>query len=133
MIHHFVEHRRQQIVSRNIVQSIPHLPPRLHPSVFPLYNPFSVDILVFWSIPLQHRFGLATLTGLALGARHAAMSEVIENSENAKTNRSMYAETQREKAEILGSMRNSEWNAEMDPLFVAMQGQTIFTHDFSKG
>ena len=88
---------------------------------------------MFWSIPSQHRFGLATLTGLALGARHAAMSEVIENSENAKTNRSMYAETQREKAEILGSMRNSEWNAEMDPLFVAMQGQTIFTHDFSKG
>ena len=63
------------------------------------------------------------------------MSEVIENSENTKTksNRSMYAETQREKAEILGSMRNSEWNAEMDPLFVAMQGQAIFMHDFSQG
>ncbi|KAF8349763.1 ER-golgi trafficking TRAPP I complex 85 kDa subunit-domain-containing protein [Amanita rubescens] len=119
MIHHFVEHRRQQIVSQNIVQSIPHLPPRLHSSVFPLYNPFSVDVL--------HR--------LTLGARHAAMSEVIENSENTKikTNRSMYAETQREKAEILGSMRSSEWNAEMDPLFVAIQGQSIFMHDFSQG
>lgn len=133
MIRHFIERRRQQIVSRNIVQSFPHLPASLHSSVFPLYNPFCVDVLAFWSIPSQHRFGHAIITGLTLGARHAAMNEVIESPENTKVKRSMFAETEREKIAILESIRNSEWNAEMDPLFIAVQGQAIVKHDFSRG
>lgn len=47
--------------------------------------------------------------------------------------RSMYAETQREKGAILEAIRNSEWNAEMNPLMVAFSDGQLIQHDFSKG
>lgn len=61
------------------------------------------------------------------------MNEVIESPENTKVKRSMFAETEREKTTILESIRNSEWNAEMDPLLIAVQGQATVRHDFSTG
>ncbi|KAF8634497.1 hypothetical protein AX15_000933 [Amanita polypyramis BW_CC] len=133
VIRHFIQHRRKQIVSQNISQSFPHVPSRLHSSIFPLYNPFTIDILVFWTVPSKDRFGYILLPDLSLGARHGAMREFIENAENAKTGRSMYAETEREKLEILDSLRNSEWNAEMDPLCVTVEDQGGIIHNFTKG
>lgn len=52
--------------------------------------------------------------------------------ENAKVKRSMYAETQREKIEISQSIRESEWNAEMNPLVVTVH-EGVVEHDFSLG
>ena len=91
-----------------------------------------MDFLVFWEIPSEQRTGFILLSGLNLGAGHAALREAIEKVENAKVKRSMYAETQREKTEILQSIRDSEWNAEMNPLVVTIQ-QDIVEHDFSLG
>ncbi|KAK2461653.1 hypothetical protein APHAL10511_006116 [Amanita phalloides] len=133
MIQHFVQHRRQQLVSQNVAESFPHLAGTLHSAIFPLYNPFAVDVLVFWRISSQNRSGHALLTGLTLGARHAAMKDMLESAENIKATRSIYTETQREKTGILESIRNSEWNVEMDPLTIVVQGQGNITHDFSKG
>lgn len=45
----------------------------------------------------------------------------------------MYAETQRERVEMLEALRRSEWNAEMDPVVVTSTGGQIVQHDFSQG
>ena len=45
----------------------------------------------------------------------------------------MYAETQRERAEMLEAIRTSEWNADMDPLVVIGHDGQQIRHDFSKG
>lgn len=120
------------IVANSIARSHPHVPATTHPHIFPLFNPLAVDFLVFWEIPFEHRTGFILLSGLNLGAGHAALQEVIENVESAKVKRSMYAETQREKMEILQSIRDSEWNVEMNPLVVTIQ-EDVVEHDFSRG
>lgn len=92
-----------------------------------------MDIVIFWEIPAQGRSGHLLITGLILGATHGPLMEVIEEAENAKVKRSMYAETRRERAEILEAVRNSEWNAEMDPLSVVPRDGLVVEHDFSTG
>lgn len=47
--------------------------------------------------------------------------------------RSMYAETQREKEEILDAIRGSEWNADVDPIAVSLQHGRALEHDFAEG
>lgn len=130
---HFVHLEKRTTAARLTAAAHPHIPNNLHPSIFPLYNPSSVDLVVFWEVPSQNRSGHLLVTGLLLGATHAPLREVIEEAENAKVKRSMYAETQRERAEILQAVRNSEWNAEMDPLDVVTQDGIVIEHDFSKG
>jgi trafficking protein particle complex subunit 8 len=61
------------------------------------------------------------------------LKEIIEDAEGIKVKRNMYAETQREKTEILDAVRISEWNAEMNPIVVILrQGQQL-EHDFTAG
>lgn len=104
-----------------------------HPSIFPLYNPSSVDVIVFWEIPSQARAGHILIPGVTFGAGHAALKEIIEDAEGAKVKRSMYAETQREKEEILDAIRASEWNAEMNPIVIDQQHGRTVKHEFSQG
>ena len=104
-----------------------------YPSIFPLYNPASVDILIFWEIPMQQRFGYVSLYGLTLGARHGVLHSMIEEAESAKVKRSMYTETQKENLEVLDAIKGSEWNMEMDPVVLSIQQPDITSHDFSKG
>jgi hypothetical protein len=109
------------------------LPAHLQPFVFPQYNPFAVDLLVFWATPFKNRFGHIVLSDLTLGARHGLLKEIIDAAGTAKVNRSIYAEAYREKADILDALRNSEWNIETDPLSIAAQDHKNVVHDFSKG
>jgi len=115
-----------------LARSHPHIPASTHPHIFPLFNPLTVDFLVFWEIPSEKRTGFVLLSGLNLGAGHAAVQEAIDNVESAKVKRSMYAETQREKIEILQSIRDSEWNVEMNPLVVTIQ-EGVVEHNFGRG
>lgn len=71
--------------------------------------------------------------GLTLGAAHAPLQRVIEEVENAKGKRSMYAETVRENMEMLEAIRGCEWNQEMNPLDVVVKGMDGLEHDFSVG
>ncbi|KAH6916862.1 ER-golgi trafficking TRAPP I complex 85 kDa subunit-domain-containing protein [Coprinopsis sp. MPI-PUGE-AT-0042] len=110
----------------------PHIPEDSHPQIFPLYNPASVDVVVFWSMPAQKREGHIVAYGVRLGATHGALEEIISFSENSKVKRSMYAETVREKVELIEGIRSSEWNADMDPTVATIQsGEACY--DFSKG
>lgn len=133
MIQQLIQRERQHITAQHLIPSFPQIPARLHSSVFPLYNPFAIDILVFWTIPSKSRLGHVMVSGLTLGARHAPLKEMIEAAENTKASRSMYAETQRERAELLNTVRNSDWNVDMNPLSITVQNQGNVVHDFSKG
>ncbi|KAI6031618.1 ER-golgi trafficking TRAPP I complex 85 kDa subunit-domain-containing protein [Pisolithus microcarpus] len=96
----------------SLSRSHPHIPTASRSSIFPFYNPLSLDIL---------RCGFTLLSPLILGPSHGALQEIISDAEQAKVKRSMYAETQREKTEMLQSIRNSEWNAESNPLVVSVE------------
>ncbi|KAI0697133.1 ER-golgi trafficking TRAPP I complex 85 kDa subunit-domain-containing protein [Cytidiella melzeri] len=131
--HHFIHASKRMFATRATAAAHPHIPSRDHPHIFPLYEPNSVDIVFFWDIPSQGRSGHLLVSGLALGAKHAFLRELIEEAENAKVKRSMYAETERERVEVLGAVRNSEWNAEMDPLIISVQDGLKVEHDFKQG
>lgn len=74
-----------------------------------------------------------TIHGLILGASHAPLQEVIQEVENAKGKRNMYAETVRENMEMLDAIKGCEWNMEMNPLDVSVKGANEIIHDFSTG
>ncbi|KAG6911541.1 hypothetical protein DXG01_011843 [Tephrocybe rancida] len=131
--HDLIYQSKRSAVTRGLTQSHPHIPPKSHPNIFPLYNPESVDFILFWQIPSQQRSGYITVPGLALGAGHATLGPIIEEAASAKVKRSMYAETQREKEEILDAIRTSEWNTEMNPVVLVLQEPTTTYHDFSSG
>lgn len=101
--------------------------------MFPLRNPQALDVIAFWEIPSEQRRGYVTVPGLLLGASHGPLDEIIQLSETAKVKRTMYAETTREKGEILEAVRASEWNAEMDPTVVRVVSEPHIGHDFSQG
>lgn len=124
---------RQKHASELAIQQHPHVPAEGHPHIFPLYNPLSVDLVVFWEISSQNRTGFVTVYGTRIGAGHAALSGIIDKAENSKVKRSMYAETVREKKELLEAIRDCEWNVEMDPTSVSVEDVTGVEHDFTKG
>jgi hypothetical protein len=116
-----------------IAQVHSYIPPASHPSIFPLYNPTSFDVIVFWTIPLQSISGHINVHRITLGAGHAALDGIIEEAESAKVKRSMYAETRKENMEVLDAIRGCEWNVEMNPIVPSLQDMGTQVHDFSKG
>lgn len=68
-----------------------------------------------------------------LGALHAALQGDIVAVQQGKAKRSMFAETQRERLEILEAVKASEWNREMDPLVTSVHCAEVVKHDFSSG
>ncbi|KDQ63410.1 hypothetical protein JAAARDRAFT_169218 [Jaapia argillacea MUCL 33604] len=137
-IHHpsilpFIRCGRRNLVARHIACNHPHIPVSTHPYIFPLYNPSALDFLFFWEIPSQRRSGHVLVSGITLGVGHSALKEIIEDAETAKIKRSMYAETRREKLELLEAVRASEWNAEMNPVVVTISEGETLEHDFCEG
>ncbi|KIK93997.1 hypothetical protein PAXRUDRAFT_480682 [Paxillus rubicundulus Ve08.2h10] len=132
VVSHLLLSEKRHITASSIARSHPYIPATTHPRIFPLFNPTSVDFLVFWEVPSEQQTGFTLLSALNLGAGHAALREVLETIEGAKVNRSMYAETQREKMEVFYSIRDSEWNHEMNPVVVTIQ-ERVIEHDFSRG
>ena len=131
--HHFIHHGRRISVSNSTTRHHSLIPLPTHQYVFPLYHPHSLDVIIFWKIPAQGRSGHILLPSLSLGAGHASLTEVISEAENTKMKRSMYAETTRQRLEILESVRSCEWNAEMNPVEVSVRDGVSVMHDFSKG
>lgn len=73
------------------------------------------------------------MTGLSLGPLHAVLQDDIDSVQQGKAKRSMFAETQRERMEILEAIRASEWNREMNPVVASIICPEIVKHDFSSG
>ncbi|KAF9015517.1 ER-golgi trafficking TRAPP I complex 85 kDa subunit-domain-containing protein [Cyathus striatus] len=129
----FIYTHRREFTTKAVEQAYPHIPVHSYPFVFPLYHPSAVDVLVFWEISTSKRSGYVSSLGLTLGAGDAALDDIIDEAENAKAKRSMYAETRRENKEALHDIRESEWNKEMNPISISTHEETISAHDFSAG
>ncbi|KAI0639808.1 ER-golgi trafficking TRAPP I complex 85 kDa subunit-domain-containing protein [Trametes polyzona] len=130
---HFIHCGRRTMTAQATAASHPDIPARLHRSIFPLYNPSTVDIVLFWELPAQKRAGHILLQGPTLGAGHAALREIVRGAQNMKVKRSMYAETVRERAAILEAVQACEWNREDDPVAVFVHDGTVVEHDFRQG
>jgi len=130
---HFIHSGRRNFVAQNIIDAHPHIPSHSYQSIFPLYHPHSVDIVVFWEILSQQRSGHLLVSGFSMGAGHAPLRDIIEEVENAKVARSMYAETRREKVEVIQAIMNSDWNAETDPMTLALRFEETVEHEFCNG
>lgn len=123
---------RRNIVTDSINRSYPHILSSSYSNIFPFYNPLSVDLLVLWEIPSEHRSGFTLLPPMILGTTHGGLREIMEEVEQVRVTRNMYAETQRERMEILHAIRDSEWNTEANPLSVTVENNPVVEHDFTK-
>ena len=129
----FIHSGRRKHVSRDLTRVHSYISSTSHPSIFPLYNPAALDIIVFWEIPSQRISGHLNVYGITLGAGHAALEDILEDADNAKTKRSMYAETRRENMQMLDAIRGSDWNTEMNPIAVSLKDLGTKAHDFGSG
>lgn len=119
-------------MARELVARHPYITPALHPYIFPLYHPRSLDVLVFWDILSSERSGHVLVSGVNIGAEHGALNAIIQETQELKVKRSMYAETEIEKSSILKAIRASEWNAEMNPVSLTTIEPDVINHDFSE-
>jgi len=132
-ISYFVRQNKRKLVRESLLRTYPSISSASHQTVFPLYNPASLDALVFWEMPSQERSGHVLVSGLTLGAEHGDLGGIIEEAESAKVKRSMYAETQKEKMEIMRSVRGGEWNVNSNPVVVSVRCELVVDHDFGSG
>jgi trafficking protein particle complex subunit 8 len=123
---------RRNIIIRELMARHPYIAPALHPYIFPLYHPHSLDVILFWDIPSEGRSGHVLVSGGILGAEHGALNAVIQDAEETKVKRSMYAETDRERSSVLEAIRGSEWNSEMNPVSLMTIEPDIVNHNFSE-
>jgi trafficking protein particle complex subunit 8 len=124
---------RSNHTSRRISILHPHVPPASRHFIFPSHGLTSLDIVLFWEISCENRRGFITLFENSLGVQHAILKDIVEEAESSRVKRSMYAETQRERAEILDAIRASEWNVETNPLALILESERAVEHDFASG
>ncbi|KAI0051657.1 hypothetical protein FA95DRAFT_1484733 [Auriscalpium vulgare] len=128
----FLHQGRRNNAARHIAAVHRNLPHHLYPAIFPLYHPHAVDVVIFWEIPSEGRSGHILVTGTTLGAGHGDLNGIIQEAEEMKVKRNMYAETQIERSSILEAIRASEWNSETNPVVLTVQGSgAVVEHDFS--
>ncbi|KAF5385469.1 hypothetical protein D9757_005398 [Collybiopsis confluens] len=124
---------KRHVAASSILSTFNHIPNHLHPHIFPLFNPAALDFLICWKIPAENRSGALLVSGLNLGASHSPLRDILDAAGTLKSTRSMYAETRRERKEVLQSIRTSEWNSEMNPVHVVVNSTSQLAHDFTKG
>ena len=132
---HFLSSTRQAHVRQTLASEFPSISEDIRHGIFPLYTPHTFDIYIYWEMNSFDvvRKGCCIVRELCVGAGHEGLREVLQKAKNAKE-KSMYAETQREKETLLSALRTSEWNLEMDPLVVKVRTKsTIVEHDFRQG
>ncbi|KAH9082196.1 hypothetical protein EDB83DRAFT_2336975 [Lactarius deliciosus] len=128
----FLHQGRRNIIIRQLAAQHLYIAPAIHPHIFPLYHPHSLDIILFWDVPSDGRSGHILVSGGILGAEHGALNAAIQEAEEMKVKRSMYAETQRERSSVLEAIRASEWNAEMNPVSLVTIEPDVVRHNFSE-
>ncbi|KAM0793278.1 hypothetical protein ACM66B_000739 [Microbotryomycetes sp. NB124-2] len=107
------------------------LPASLHRWLFPLFNPFSLDLLVFWHVPATKQRGYHHLTGIPLGATSNELRSVLRSAELKAGG--LYAESQRERTMLLSSLGRSEFGRDDNPVKVWIEVDDVVSHDFDQG
>jgi hypothetical protein len=123
---------RRNTIAHDVAARHTYIAPALYPYIFPLYHPRSLDVLLFWGIPSSGRSGHVVISAAVVGAEHGILNAVIQEAQDMKVKRSMYAETHRERASILEAIRASEWNAETNPVSMTIIEPDIINHNFSE-
>ena len=123
---------RRNVITRELLVRHPYITPALHPYIFPLYHPHALDVLIFWDIPSSERSGHVLISGVNVGAEHGALNDIIQETQELKVKRSMYAETDIERSSVLEAIRACEWNAEMNPISLTTIEPDVINHDFSE-
>jgi len=124
---------RRYHVLQYLRMTYPLIPSSAYPQIFPLFHPLAADLLVSWCIPSSDRSGHILLSGLKLGAEHAVLQDTIQSVQDAKKKRIAFAETHQDREEMLVSVQDSEWNAEMSPLVLSATCAQSVDHDFTSG
>jgi hypothetical protein len=124
----FLHSARRHSVRVALAGAHPHVPAALHPALFPLYHPDALDLVLVWASAARRARGLVLLRAGTLGAGHAALAEVLTGA--GAQARSMYAETQTERTEMLAALAADVWNLEMNPLVVGVPDASV-EHDFA--
>ncbi|KAI5123549.1 hypothetical protein M0805_003369 [Coniferiporia weirii] len=130
---HLLHLGKRRMAARSASINHPYIPSSTHRLIFPLHNPSAVDVLISWDLPSLGRSGHTLITGLLLGVGHGALQDIIDVVERGKAKRSMFAETQRQREEILEAIKYSEWNVEMNPMVTSVHCEEFVTHNFSTG
>jgi hypothetical protein len=125
-----LQNSRQKLVRQHLKAAHPRIPQNLHGYIFPLYHPSTLDCIVEWDVPSQQRHGYLVVQAGELGASHSNLRDVFSDVKQTATARSMYAETQTERQEMLDAVERSIWNMEMNPVVVTVPDKQI-THDFA--
>jgi hypothetical protein len=116
-----------------LVAAFPTIPQNLLKSLFPLYSPHTLDLVLFWKLPSSERRGFITAFDIQIGVGHGLLNEVIERAVESK-GKSIYAETKREHEILLQHFRECEWNRETDPVVVSVKStKPSIDHDFAEG
>lgn len=109
---------------------LPTIPPRLHSHLFPSFSPRSLDLLIFWSTSNGVE-GHHHLTDVPLGAGDNRLKAVLEMAELKAGG--LYAESQRERALLLGGLRRCELGVDEAPAKVVVRVEEVVDHDFASG
>jgi trafficking protein particle complex subunit 8 len=125
-----ISRARRSASARSLAATYEHIPLRLHPYIFPVSHPQTVDFVFSWSIPSEERSGHLFICGPTLGANHGALGDIIREVEHNKVKRSMYAETHRERSLLLEVIRASVWNANMNPVAAFVHDLAPLEHNF---
>ncbi|ORY80223.1 ER-golgi trafficking TRAPP I complex 85 kDa subunit-domain-containing protein [Leucosporidium creatinivorum] len=110
---------------------LPTISPTLHSSLFPLFSPSSLDLLLFWQIPSTGQQGHHHLADIPLGAGHDRLKAVLELAELKAGG--LYAESQRERTALLAGLRRSELGVDEMPAQVSVVVEENGEHEFERG
>jgi hypothetical protein len=122
----FLHSAQRKVVRRTLAVAHPSIPATQHPVLFPLYHPAALDLVLAWEADGARRRGHVLVHAGELGARHGMLTQVLTGT----ATRSMYAETQAERVEMLAALGASVWNMEMDPVVLSAPDAHV-AHDFA--
>ncbi|KAI5480856.1 (transport protein particle) complex protein Trs85 [Pseudohyphozyma bogoriensis] len=120
-----------QLRHRSLTNQLPTIPKDLHQYLFTLFNPRSIDLVVFWTVPSTGVQGHHHLVDIPLGAATNSLTQVLETAELKAGG--LYAESQRERSTLLAGLRRSELGVDGNPIEVVIEVADAVDHDFDAG
>lgn len=97
--------------------------------IFMLFEPRDIDIVAHWQT--KHRSGQSFIFGLQLGPQHDYLEDVFVPRD--KATRSMYQETELQKAAIWNDIQKSRLHVEEDSIMVEFAIPDTITSHFQDG
>lgn len=97
----------------------PSIAKSLHPHLFRLFSQRSLDLVIFWSIPEKQIRGHHLVADLQIGPSTDSVGALLEKASGIAGG--IYAESQRERAQLLSNFRQSEYAQAEMPLVISVE------------